>query len=250
MTISAQAIGMPMQISGLVAWFKASDPANNGSQPADSSSVEDWIDKGPFHYSVTQATGGSQPVFDATAHNSLPGIVFDGTKYMVSGINLAQIVGNPNFDVILVHSASTDSGDSGGIFAGWGTTGTNGYSYMIGANGTTTDSAYLGWYGGGETTTIGSAYQIHEHVRTGSGDSVTGNEFYLNGVSTGLSAGSTITPNIQSDLFSIGGYQDGSLLSVTTISEICIYKRLLTSSEREALTISMCNEWGLTNFYF
>jgi hypothetical protein len=70
----------PRQVGGLRLWLDATDPAGNGTQPANASSVSSWVDKSGNGNTVTQATGANQPTYRTNVLNGKPVVRFDGVN--------------------------------------------------------------------------------------------------------------------------------------------------------------------------
>ena len=74
----------PNQISSLVLWLDAADPAGNGVWPADSSSLTTWVDKSIQGNNFTQSTSASKPTFQKNILGNLPAILGNGTSHNMS----------------------------------------------------------------------------------------------------------------------------------------------------------------------
>jgi len=61
--------------SGVLLWLDANDPAGNGTQPANNTSMATIVDKSGNGYNATQSTGANQPVFVINQQNGLPVLV-------------------------------------------------------------------------------------------------------------------------------------------------------------------------------
>lgn len=70
----------PSDISGLHAWYDASDLASITKDGSDR--VSQWNDKSGNAYHLAQATGGNQPLWVDAAQNGLAVIRTDGSRFM------------------------------------------------------------------------------------------------------------------------------------------------------------------------
>jgi len=75
-------ISDPKEVNGLVLWLDASD-ANSITKDA-SNKVSKWNDKSGKNFNAEQSDSSTQPIYNATAVNKLPGIVFDGTTTVMN----------------------------------------------------------------------------------------------------------------------------------------------------------------------
>lgn len=99
---SASAGFTPASIAGLSLWLDGNDAATI-TQTA--TKVSQWADKSTNLAHATQATGVNQPVYSATAINSKPGLVFNGTAWLQ---NLVLAINQPG-TVFVVESMTGGS---------------------------------------------------------------------------------------------------------------------------------------------
>lgn len=99
--------------SALVYWFDATDPATI----TQATGVSAWLNKGTFVGSATQATGSKQPVYNATAINGHPGLVF--TKASGQGLTTTgPTIFDSAFSVFAVASAASGTNPSWSYYVG------------------------------------------------------------------------------------------------------------------------------------
>lgn len=215
----------PDKISGLVDWYR-SDLGLSLS----GSNVTGWSSQSGSGRSVTQATGGFQPIWNATSgKNSLPGITFDGTDDFLSGTfspldGLTEytmfVVVNHTADGVAVNATNDQIGDQ--TYLG---------SRLVRFGGT------LGAGFGGFTESLSTYHYItyqYDGTQTGSANRMIAFEdgvqktldFTIYAVSPALPTAGTLY---------VGRFNGGAFNFKGVMQEIIIYSRKLSVAERQAI---------------
>lgn len=228
----------PRQISGLVLWLDASDPAATGTQPANNTSISTWVDKSSRGNSATQATGANQPVFVTSGLNSKPSFSTNASTQMdilVSGFPTGS-TGRTGFVVITQSSGTGDPGIQYGntSAASWSIGGVN-----LGGGAT----IYSGVFGAFETgaiiLTTGTAYVLELNYPGGGTLSTQGGT--VNGVADTMTTNSgnpTLNTNTSAPKIIFGAV--GSY-----VGEMIFYNTSLTAAQQTAVRKYLRNKWGI-----
>jgi hypothetical protein len=120
---------IPLDISGLTAWYDASDPLNNGgsSLPTSGNPIGTWYDKSTNGYNLTQVPTSfysqvnTTPTFTTNALNSLPVIDYRNTSnnaglYASTQIPLSNTL---TIFMVLIPPANGSISDGVNFFAHW-----------------------------------------------------------------------------------------------------------------------------------
>lgn len=96
----------PSTVPGLQAWYDAS--AITGL--SDGAAVASWSDRSGNSRTLTQATGGAQPLYKANILNGLPVVRMDGSNdYLSYTVPGADMISGPLFTVFAVWKNVTDA---------------------------------------------------------------------------------------------------------------------------------------------
>ena len=207
----------PADLTGLVAWWDASDTATITHD--DTGAVSAWADKSGNGYSLTQPTSTRRPTTGATSLNSLNVLTFDGGDDIISA-TLAQ---SQPFTIATVWRDVP--GD-----ARW---------YSSASN----DVQYISWLGiyAGTAVLNGPAYTPNTwaystHIFNGSSSVVR-----LNGT-----AGSTGNPGATAMSGSLWiGSRTGSFYLTGNVAEFIVAAGALTGSDLTDLETYLSDKWGL-----
>jgi hypothetical protein len=231
----------PRQIGGLRLWLDATDPAANGTQPANNSAVSTWVDKSTGGNNVTQGTGANQPTYKTVILNSKPVVRFNGSTTL-----LQKASGTDLGDQITVFVVGTTNGNS--IHRGTFFDYTDGAATNTGTNIVQTDATHLTY------RTFDGA--LKDATWTGFTEPFTGviygyndgsnNFIYINGTQQGTAVCGNISGNptyytIGSLLNGVGGwYLDGD------VAEVLVYNSALSSAKRTLINRYLGNKWGIS----
>jgi hypothetical protein len=201
--------------SALVAWWDAQKTSTivfNGSN------VSAWTDM-RSGIAASQATGGNQPTWSATAQNGKAGLTFNGTTQVLKGTG----IGFPQGTSLTISVAGI--GNNGPFFE-YGTT-------------TNTNTAYLYSFGNNARGVIAGA-------NTQSGVNWTSNNrfvqlintagsgiLWVDGVNSGTAAFGATVPTGQN--FAIGGSVTGSLFLTGTVQQVVVVSTALTTFQQQCL---------------
>jgi len=234
----------PSDLSGLAAWWDASDSDNvvlNGSN------VSEWLDTSGNGRDLTQAVTGSQPEYDAVQINGLSTITFDGIdEFLQRNAFLINLVTYSLFYIIKAPAqvGPTIIGESRSNTATLDT------FFQIKENiGAPTDGLRLFFRNDDnviQTNADGTISLYDDNVHIG-GHTDTGGTYrqYVDGAGD-IVQSYTRTGPFFSDIFCVGAvffnsspvaFLDGD------IGEIVIYDRVLNDAEREQVTIYLTNKW-------
>lgn len=111
----------PASITGLVAWWDASDTA---SITASGGSVSQWNDLSGNAFHLTQGTGANQPTTGTRTQNSLNVIDFDGTSDSMAKTSVGTFVAGITVFTVVLYDTSPVSlyryKCSGGLYDNYG----------------------------------------------------------------------------------------------------------------------------------
>ena len=216
--------------NGLQIWFRA-----DAGVTTSGSSVSQWADQSGNGRTASQGTASSRPTLVAGAVNGLPAVQFDGSNdfltftYPVNGLS--------EMTLVLV-SACTQDQTGGGSNAqnsavfwdettSWGTVYLSPFQTNVKFRFGTTQTGNLPAYT--RPASLGSSYSISVSEKDGTTDSL-----YVNG---------TLVVSEGSKLSTIAGCTDTGYVGrghnntyfPGLVSEVLVYSRALTDSERQAL---------------
>jgi hypothetical protein len=233
--------------SGLLFHVDASDTNSfGGSLPAENTPVATWYDTSGNHYNATQPTAGLQPIFKTNQYNGRPALVFDGSNDYLS---LGTQLGKPNTYTVFVLAMTPNTARTESIFSSSDSGGSTRYSWVEVANLGSLPGQIE--YGFGNDTLPGTAAYNYGHTTVPvlsnnifrdiaetymNGDAAV--KIYADGVQqpttnesgTGTSIGGTAA---ETAIGRYGGFNGSYWLG--DISEIVVYNRVLSDSERLAV---------------
>lgn len=221
----------PLNITGLVGWFDATDASTITFSSG--SSVSLLSDKSGNGFNVSQGTVGQQPVLVSNIIGSNPVLRFTqaSSTVLTNASALAASLGSGPISLILVERNMTaPSGNPGPFGFNAGPNFGNVFQYNAG---------YLGGFQPFATSAFTSAtgrFDYYNRTNTGSGaiGSINGTLESVNDNATGTYSGA----------FFIGRGPNGFLSG--DIGEIIIYNSNLTTTERQKVEGYVAWKWGLT----
>lgn len=222
--------------ANLVLWLKA------GVGVTGTTNASAWADQSDSNENATQGTGGSQPTITANAVNFNQALSFDGGDFLSLGNIMDYTPGTDDWSFFCVFNTN----GTGSLLArGGGTTANRQYQYLV------TGGNYAQITGGtredGGITATG-AWNMTSALVNGTDDDV---DSWLNGtvdINNGAIGTNTETENVI-----IGARTNGTgFLFTGDISEIIMYDKELSASERESLETYLAIKYGITqshNYY-
>lgn len=232
----------PKWVSGLVLWLDANDPAANGTQPSNGSSLSSWTDKSGIGNSGSQGTGANQPVFNTNQINGHPGITFTATKWFNIGQTSFSTgsTGRTWFGVM----RPTDVSFGYMLYYGtnardqvWAPTINGSFLYIDNS----TDGAMSS-----TTTLVNNTNYVFEQRYPGGG-TVNTQLLTVNGVSqavtyfgggNSINTGSAVTPTV--------GATGGANGLIGIMGEVLFYNKSLSATEEKDVKIYLANKWGIS----
>lgn len=224
----------PLSISGLKAWWDASD----SSTITIATGVSQWNDKSGNSRNATQGTGGAQPTVQTAAQNGKNGIRFDGTDDVLNFTTETL----PSFTTFLVHN--TISGKNTGVFS-WRVAGQAGFELYNVSYASTFTSNCIIYNGSAEITptqkdTAGEAYPTATRLYSWNSNYV----YRKNGSVTGTTTGTFSMGNKANGL--IGrAYTGGGAYYNADIFEVLVYDSVLTDAQKEQVENYLNSKWAL-----
>ncbi len=223
---------LPTNLPSLALWLDANDLTTITKDG--SNNVTKWVDKSGNAYSFANA-GATKPVYSASGFNSKPTM---------------QIIGTFGFRVA---SMSTSASNLSIFFAAQQTNAANA-NYLLDVNGTATrmtlnlnNNGATYWYKQGiYSSTLSSSYTSNTYSSwIFSNGATTPARLYINGVQ--VATDTTFLPQDLKGNLSIGQkYTGGATTDFSgRISEVIIYTRAVTDSERQAVEQYLKLKWGL-----
>ncbi len=246
----------PASLSGLIAWYDASDAATvfkdlGVTQAVNTDLVEQWNDKSGNAYHIGQATSGNRPTLNTTGFSARRAIMFDQTNSQF--MDTVQLTSG-------TQTVAMGTGTTGSLFVvGQMDTATNGFGRLVSyyGNTRTSDNANAdsaAWLlrntTNNEITSFRNAFfaleaiSLDTNYRLGSIYDGTNNTIYINNVAgTPVAAtpawSSPGTLSISSANTGGGSYWDGP------VAEIVITNTALSSGDRNSLDAYFTAKWGL-----
>jgi len=212
----------PTQISGLNLWLDGADPLNTSVAPANGTIISTWADKSG---NSRNATSVGSPVFNTSSNAIVLNGSSQGFSFTYPGVHPTETgffvvnMTTPNSYAVFINSPIS----SGRQFYDYNTQLVLG-QYFIGTNATTTSTLTAN-----SNTVLG--YSLNSS-----------NSFlYFNGTAGPTGTGFNNLPS-ESTIFV--GYSGSGQFLGGTISEILIYDKVLTTSERQQVEGYLAWKWG------
>ena len=222
----------------LLLWLDGADPENDGTPPANGSTITTWSDKsGNGH----DATGGISPSYNSTGLNSIGTVSFTGSEYLESTFDWETTFNLGDPYVAFTVFIPTDFTDNRVMWAGRpgngpshaGTATITGRFQGRSYSGTpfltstlTANTGYLGTFGSNSTTS-----SLFLNLECAAETPGTYGAFNV-GFSTSVGA----------NISSIGGISN---FFIGEIAEIRIYDGGLTTTQITNIETELTNKWGL-----
>ena len=225
----------PLTISGCVAWYDASDSTTITKS---SNRVSQWNDKSASGWNLTQATGGSQPLWVSADQNGKDVISFVGAREM-DNTSYSSENATAHFTKFIVNSYANATTNAYPMYSG----GTGGNGQQLGGDRyfrASNDSNYA-YY-----TESGITMNLNETVYDGTGS---GNSGRLNAWLRGVSKTLTYNGTVPATTSAVNGLTVGSASGAAylegKICEIIIYNTTLSSGDRILVENYLIAKWGL-----
>lgn len=228
----------------LVGWWDGSNPSGNGVIPSNGTSISTFVDLSSYENNFTQATGGSQPTFIASAKNGMGALNLSSTLTMATANppNGFTFTTNPR-SLILVFAFTTAVSSQNNIVWNQGGAG-NGNNSVFGhfnAGGTTlgVDSGGSGQYitFNAVTNISQNTFYVWEYYcASGTLSNSTG---IVNGSSTGAISHGYTGGTVASSAITIGG------LGGLTLCEIIACNQQLNTSQQNLTRAYLRNKWAI-----
>ena len=240
----------PRQIGGLVLWLDATDPAANGVQPSNGTSLATWVDKSTRGNNFTQGTGANQPTFQTNIINGKPCILANGTTQTMSGGVTGLPTGSQGRTFFIVFNIVSHS--SLHYFFSHGTNGTGetfspGFWVLLGPN-----NFLLDWTNNNSfmtTTALSDATNYLATVNYTAGGDTISYVGKLNGVSQTISPGPSDVgiPNTINGTSNLFIRVDGFFKANAYIAEIIYYDSSLSAAKMALVNNYITNKWGVAS---
>ena len=208
------------QFANLVGWWRADGLSQGNGTP-----VSSWSDSSGNGNTATQATLSQQPTFNTNVLNGLPALNFTQSNHTAMSTGLT--FSSQPLTIVLVYRTTSTSGNHRAIQS-------------------STTNWLMGPYGGyheafngnfmSSTAAVASNVWVTMTVTT----SGSGTTLYINNGSVGSNGGITPIATVSFGYTSnFGEGFDGD------VAEICIYNRVLNSTERSDLAIYIAAKYGI-----
>lgn len=236
----------PSDLSGLMAWYDASD---SGSLTLSGADVTQWNDLSGNGYHLTQGTAGRYPQYGATSFNSsYPGLTFAGGDWMTvaafalgadatsSAVAVCTLDTNVTGQRLLSMTDSTnlDDYDNGGVI----------WIFQV----SDAETAFLGFASSQRSKVTGSTATPYVIMSVYDGT----NHIIYRGASNAETAGNTLATTYATDstgTLAVGvGYESGAVTGKSwkgKLAEVFILNRALTSGERTDILSYVNTKWGV-----
>jgi len=230
-------------ISGTVLWLDANDPYNNGSKPSGNVALSTWYDRSGNGNNATYDTGGTNTGATPSTNqwitnglNNLPSVFFYGNcRYYGNFTALTNKV--HIFGVATLSSTSQYYGRLIGM--GNGTIGNSDPLAFCRENGTTFNLTRP------NTGLVNNSVSYNTpYIWEAWFDGTNANTVVLAGNTTSIKS-VAYTANLGYNLFSIGSAPTRNDNAVGYFSEIIVYNKALTTSDREKIEGYLAWKWGI-----
>lgn len=231
----------PRQVGGLVLWLDATDPAGNGTQPANLSSVSTWVDKSGSGNTLTQATGANQPTYRTNSLNSKPTVRFNSLTTFMQKTSASSLGTQAT---VFVVGKTNGNGSNRGTFFDYSTNaGTNtGLNILNEAAPTIISGFYDGALKQAISAVITLPYTAVLYAyNDGSNGFVFSNGTQIATVAVGNIAGS---PNVYTIGVLFGPVANYYLNG--DIAEIVAYNGNISAAQKLLVNRYLGNKWGIT----
>jgi hypothetical protein len=228
----------PRRISGLTGWWDASDAATitlNGT------TVSEWRDKSGASRHLTQSTAANQPTYLSSGLGSKPSVrLAQAVTNRMNTSALMDELGDDSSQLVTVFAVVRGSGATVGhkTFGEVDNGGGFGFYHRF-ADG-------VAYFDAGDESTARVSASIADLFSPGglwvgrrSGAQV---DQWINGTLRGTRSNASGSLRTASNIFGIAGTTAGTV----AYSEIVIYKRALSTSERQRLQEYVAKKYGLT----
>ena len=223
---------VPKSLAGMSLWLDGADVTGNGTPTADGSAISTWYDKSGNNANATVCDGS--PTYNALTQS----LYFNGSSSFVLP-NGTISSGSSTFTIFIVCKAESFSSYPYVYFAGYA-----GYDTAMALifypDGTVENGFYTDFMG---TAPAGTVSLNTTYLFTSAYDG-TSRVLYMNGtpIITGSRGG---TKNIASAYNLIGGHGGYIPFYTGTISEMIVFNRTLTDSERQSVDSYLTAKWSV-----
>jgi len=223
---------LPTNLTSLALWLDANDLTTITKDG--SNNVSTWVDKSGNSYSYVNG-GATKPVYSATGFNSKPTMQLTGT-YGFKGGAISTTASN-----LSIFFAAQQTNTAGGNYL----LDVNGVATRMTLNLNTNGVTY--WYKqGAYSSTLSSSYTANTYSSwIFSNGATTPARLYINGAQ--VATDTTFLPQDLLSNLAIGQKYTGPATTDFSgnVSEVIIYTRALTDSERQAVEQYLKLKWGL-----
>jgi len=220
-----------VQTTGLQLWLKA-----DAGVTLAGTAVSQWADQSGNSRNATQGTASSQPTLVSNALNGKPALSFDGVNdFMTFTFPVNGLTG---MTLVLVGANSADknggstNAESSAIFwnetSSWGTVYLSPYQTNVKFRFGTGQTGNLPSYT--RPTSIGSGFSISVATKNGTTDSL-----YVNGNLAVSQSGKLSTIAVSQSTGNLGRGYNNNTYFPGRISEVLVYNRALSDSERQGV---------------
>jgi len=236
--VTRPSLDLPGQ-GNLAMWLRSDTGVikrGGGQASALNDPVQGWQDLVTSSRIIGQSTQTAQPLFNPTAVNGLPGIMFDGVSDIMTGPDTGLPMGTSERTVMLVVRWNSFVNSFGGV--GWGNNSANATFGLVKWLGSPANAAVQGW-----VTDYQSGYQIQAGtpflwVVTLSNNvliqRVNRQQVYISSASL-----NTVSGNVR-----LGAETNTSGYQPLTLCEMIVFNRLLNASEINQLE-TYGARWGV-----
>lgn len=226
----------PTDIAGCKLWLRADrglwqDAARTVPVTADGDPIGAWEDLSGNGNHATQSTAAAKPVWKVNIVNGRPVVRFDGVDDILDSVFTAS----EPLTMFGVHQ----SGDYG-----------TARTILAGASGTSNHSVWYAVTTGRITITVGTGVTaLSESSASGTGWLISATQF--NAASSGLwvNGGSRASGSLSSQSLTkvrVGAWFDGSSPFLGDITQVIVYNRALSTSERQRVERHLGNYYAIT----
>lgn len=228
----------PLSVSGNAQWFDATDPLNNGSQPASGTTITTWYDKSGNGRNLSQYSSYALPTLTTNKINSLPAVNFTNSSGLYTPTSFAK---SSNVTVLWVGIIMSTANNWGTL---WGHFVNHDNDIQIRR---LTNTMQINWHTNNDNTnlllTATSGIPVMYSCTMSGGTNMFFQQTTVGGTTT-TSFVEGLTWSAGNASVYVGVSESGELIQ-SFASEILYYQSVLSTENRQLLEGYLAWKWGL-----
>jgi prepilin-type N-terminal cleavage/methylation domain-containing protein len=239
-----------LKIDGLALWLETTMPESfDIAETVDGGSISTWYNlsgKNPNNeFNATQNTSSYQPAYDINAVNGLPALNFNGSNFVKVSDGFDD--DTETLTIFLVWKPTAAPSGSVRILEKWA--GSGAFTYALRSSSAAANT-YLAAYNGSSLSSVASTTLSEAGVtyvvsaRRIKNDKL---QLWINGTQEGGDVSDNASSNTTNDaILYIGSYYNATAGANGYIAEVIIYKRALSTQERQDVEHYLGQKWDVS----